>query len=47
MFPIVKDKRRDVAITCFAMIDHTEKRTIGIVDFFFHDLKMIVSANRE
>ncbi len=26
MLPMVKDKRRDVSVTCFAMIDHTEKR---------------------
>ncbi|KZS16381.1 WD repeat-containing protein [Daphnia magna] len=26
IFPIVKDKRRDVAITCFTMIDHSEKK---------------------
>ncbi|XP_046439189.1 dynein axonemal intermediate chain 3-like isoform X1 [Daphnia pulex] len=26
IFPVVKDKRRDVAITCFAMIDHSEKK---------------------
>lgn len=27
MYPTVRDKRRDVAITCFAMIDHSEKKT--------------------
>ena len=27
MFPVVRDKRRDVAITCFAMIDHSEKKS--------------------
>lgn len=25
----MRDKRREVAITCFAMTDHTEKRTQG------------------
>lgn len=26
ILPVVKDKRREVAITCFAMTDHSEKK---------------------